>query len=146
MRRGTWCRRRNYQFLEVTENDGDPFIKMKKIHMENIGLLFAAISAGWLRQKRKQPRKPPPRPPRTKWKADTISFPPPTRRNWRRSPSGSHCRSRASSPVSHATGRLYWNDEKTVRIFTPVSGRVSAVLADIGTIMTQRPMRRWQRN
>jgi cobalt-zinc-cadmium efflux system membrane fusion protein len=35
--------------------------------------------------------------------------------------------------VSHLTGRLYWNDDTTVRIFSPVTGRVSAVLADIGT-------------
>ena len=34
--------------------------------------------------------------------------------------------------VRHLTGRLYWNDDVTVRIFTPVGGRVSAVLADIG--------------
>jgi len=34
--------------------------------------------------------------------------------------------------VSHLTGRLYWDDDTTVRIFTPVSGRVMAVLADIG--------------
>ena len=34
--------------------------------------------------------------------------------------------------VTHATGRLYWNDEKTVRIFTPVAGRVTAILADLG--------------
>jgi cobalt-zinc-cadmium efflux system membrane fusion protein len=39
--------------------------------------------------------------------------------------------------VNHATGRLYWNDEKTVRIFTPVSGRVSAVLADIGLTVSK---------
>ena len=35
--------------------------------------------------------------------------------------------------LSHLTGRLYWNDDTTVRIFTPVIGRVAAVLADIGT-------------
>jgi cobalt-zinc-cadmium efflux system membrane fusion protein len=34
--------------------------------------------------------------------------------------------------VRHLTGRLYWNDDVTVRIFTPVGGRVNAVLADIG--------------
>jgi len=34
--------------------------------------------------------------------------------------------------VRHLTGRLYWNDDVTVRIFTPVAGRVSAVLADLG--------------
>jgi cobalt-zinc-cadmium efflux system membrane fusion protein len=34
--------------------------------------------------------------------------------------------------IRHLTGRLYWNDDVTVRIFTPVAGRVSAILADIG--------------
>lgn len=34
--------------------------------------------------------------------------------------------------IRHLIGRLYWNDDVTVRIFTPVGGRVSAVLADIG--------------
>ena len=34
--------------------------------------------------------------------------------------------------VRHLTGRLYWSDDVTVRIFTPVAGRVSAVLADLG--------------
>ena len=32
----------------------------------------------------------------------------------------------------HLTGRLYLNDDVTVRIFTPVAGRVCAVLADLG--------------
>ena len=34
--------------------------------------------------------------------------------------------------VSHLTGRLYWSDDATVRIFTPVAGRVSTLRADIG--------------
>jgi cobalt-zinc-cadmium efflux system membrane fusion protein len=34
--------------------------------------------------------------------------------------------------ITHLTGRLYWNDEKTVRIFTPVAGRVIALRADLG--------------
>ena len=34
--------------------------------------------------------------------------------------------------VSHVTGRLYWDDEVTVRVFTPVAGRVVAVRADLG--------------
>jgi cobalt-zinc-cadmium efflux system membrane fusion protein len=34
--------------------------------------------------------------------------------------------------VSHATGRLYWDDDVTVRVFTPVAGRVTALKADIG--------------
>jgi cobalt-zinc-cadmium efflux system membrane fusion protein len=38
--------------------------------------------------------------------------------------------------VTHVTGRLYWNDERTVRIFTPVGGRVTSVLVDIGQNVT----------
>jgi cobalt-zinc-cadmium efflux system membrane fusion protein len=34
--------------------------------------------------------------------------------------------------VSHLTGRLYWSDDSTVRIFTPVMGRVTAIRADLG--------------
>jgi cobalt-zinc-cadmium efflux system membrane fusion protein len=34
--------------------------------------------------------------------------------------------------LRHLTGRLYWDDEVTVHVFTPVGGRVTAVLADIG--------------
>jgi cobalt-zinc-cadmium efflux system membrane fusion protein len=34
--------------------------------------------------------------------------------------------------VTHVTGRLYWDDDTTVRIFTPVAGRVTKVEADIG--------------
>jgi len=34
--------------------------------------------------------------------------------------------------ITHVTGRLYWNDETTVRIYTPVAGRVTKVNADIG--------------
>lgn len=34
--------------------------------------------------------------------------------------------------VTHLTGRLYWNDKTTVRVFTPVIGQVATVRADIG--------------
>ncbi len=34
--------------------------------------------------------------------------------------------------LTHLTGRLYWNDDTTVRIFTPVAGRVLDVRADLG--------------
>jgi cobalt-zinc-cadmium efflux system membrane fusion protein len=34
--------------------------------------------------------------------------------------------------ITHLTGRLYWNEETTVRVFTPVAGRVISVLADLG--------------
>ena len=34
--------------------------------------------------------------------------------------------------ITHLTGRLYWNDKTTVRVFTPVMGQVVAIRADIG--------------
>jgi cobalt-zinc-cadmium efflux system membrane fusion protein len=34
--------------------------------------------------------------------------------------------------ITHLTGRLYWNDDATVRIFTPVAGRVLSTMVDIG--------------
>ena len=34
--------------------------------------------------------------------------------------------------VTHVTGRLYWDDDITVRVFTPVAGRVIALRADLG--------------
>ena len=37
--------------------------------------------------------------------------------------------------ITHLTGRLYWNDEVTVRVFTPVAGRVKSILADLGQPM-----------
>lgn len=38
--------------------------------------------------------------------------------------------------IRHLTGRLYWNDEVTVRVFTPVGGRVTAILADVGQVVS----------
>lgn len=34
--------------------------------------------------------------------------------------------------LTHLTGRLTWDDDVTVRVFTPVAGRVLRVLADVG--------------
>ena len=34
--------------------------------------------------------------------------------------------------VTHVTGRLYWNDDTTVRVFTPVAGRVTTLRAELG--------------
>jgi cobalt-zinc-cadmium efflux system membrane fusion protein len=34
--------------------------------------------------------------------------------------------------VSHVTGRLYWNEDTTVGVFTPVAGRVTDIRADLG--------------
>ena len=43
--------------------------------------------------------------------------------------------------IRHVTGRLYWDEDTTVRIFTPVFGRVTKVLADIGdTIAVGAPL------
>ncbi|HUC85767.1 MAG TPA: efflux RND transporter periplasmic adaptor subunit [Candidatus Acidoferrales bacterium] len=38
--------------------------------------------------------------------------------------------------VRHLTGRLYWDDDVTVRVFTPVAGRVTRVLAELGRAVT----------
>ena len=40
--------------------------------------------------------------------------------------------------ITHVTGRLYWDDETTVRIFIPVLGRVTSVLKDIGAPVSAR--------
>jgi cobalt-zinc-cadmium efflux system membrane fusion protein len=34
--------------------------------------------------------------------------------------------------ITHLTGHLYWNDDVTVRVFTPVAGRVQEVVANLG--------------
>jgi membrane fusion protein, heavy metal efflux system len=34
--------------------------------------------------------------------------------------------------VTHVTGRLYWNGETTVGVFTPVAGRVTKIMVDLG--------------
>ena len=36
------------------------------------------------------------------------------------------------TPVIHLTGKLSWNEEKTVRVYTSVAGRVSDILATPG--------------
>src|SRR5208283_2005423 len=42
---------------------------------------------------------------------------------------------------THLTRRLYWNVNVTVRVFTPVAGRVSAILADLGrSVATGTPL------
>jgi membrane fusion protein, heavy metal efflux system len=38
--------------------------------------------------------------------------------------------------VTHVTGRLYWNEETTVGVFTPVAGRVTKILVDLGHAIT----------
>jgi membrane fusion protein, heavy metal efflux system len=36
------------------------------------------------------------------------------------------------SAISNVTGRLYWDDDVTVRVFTPVAGRVTSIDAELG--------------
>jgi membrane fusion protein, heavy metal efflux system len=38
----------------------------------------------------------------------------------------------ADGRVAHAAGRIVWNDHTTARVFTPVNGRVEALLAEPG--------------
>jgi len=38
--------------------------------------------------------------------------------------------------VTHVTGRLYWDGDTTVGVFTPVAGRVVSLLADLGQPVT----------
>jgi len=40
--------------------------------------------------------------------------------------------------ITHVSGRLYWDDDTTVRIFIPVLGRVTSVLKDIGAPVSPR--------
>jgi cobalt-zinc-cadmium efflux system membrane fusion protein len=43
--------------------------------------------------------------------------------------------------VTHVTGRLYWNGDTTVGVFSPVAGRVTALRADLGqTVAAGAPL------
>ncbi|MEI7731578.1 MAG: efflux RND transporter periplasmic adaptor subunit [Verrucomicrobiota bacterium] len=37
-----------------------------------------------------------------------------------------------TNSVQHLTGRIVWNDDVTVRVFSPLAGRVSRLLVDVG--------------
>jgi cobalt-zinc-cadmium efflux system membrane fusion protein len=71
----------------------------------------------------------PPDPPAAKIEGEKVSFA-------EGAPQKSSIGVEAAEPrklaITHLTGRLYWSDESTVRIFTPVAGRVTTVLADLG--------------
>ena len=64
---------------------------------------------------------------------DTVTFP-------AGSPQLDSIATEAAQPrtvaIHHLTGRLYWDDDVTVRVFTPVGGRVTEVLKDIGATVT----------
>ncbi|HEX4647035.1 MAG TPA: efflux RND transporter periplasmic adaptor subunit, partial [Verrucomicrobiae bacterium] len=43
--------------------------------------------------------------------------------------------------VTHLTGRLIWDDDATVRVYSPVAGRVTTILANLGqTVSTEAPL------
>jgi cobalt-zinc-cadmium efflux system membrane fusion protein len=68
-------------------------------------------------------------PPEPKVDGERVTFEP-------NAPQLSSLLSEAARPrtlaITHLTGRLYWNDTTTVRVFTPVAGQVVAIRADIG--------------
>jgi cobalt-zinc-cadmium efflux system membrane fusion protein len=77
-------------------------------------------------------------PPAPKVQGDTVSFA-------TNAPQLASIRVQPALPrtlaVTHLTGRLCWNDDKTVRVFTPVTGRVTAIRADLGdTIAAGAPL------
>src|SRR6266478_4150234 len=97
-------------------------------------LLAAMVLAGCAKEQASQAPEPPP----PKIEGETISFP-------TNAPQLATISVATAEPqkfaVTHVTGRLYWNDERTVRVFTPVAGRVTSVLAVIGQdVSTATPL------
>ncbi len=68
-------------------------------------------------------------PPEPKVQGETVSFPTNAPQLTSLAVQPAEVRTMA---ISHLTGRLYWNDDVTVRVFTPVAGRVLKVRADLG--------------
>lgn len=72
---------------------------------------------------------PPPEPPQPTVHGEQVSFP-------AQSPQLAYLTVEPARPmaeaVRHLTGRLYWSDDTTVRVFSPVTGRVLAVTAKVG--------------
>jgi cobalt-zinc-cadmium efflux system membrane fusion protein len=96
--------------------------------LEILGLLAVVALIGC---RKEEPQ--PPGPPAPKVEGDSVSFP-------ANAPQLASISAQPAQPrtlaVSHLTGRLCWNDDKTVRVFTPVSGRVTAIRADLGDAIT----------
>jgi cobalt-zinc-cadmium efflux system membrane fusion protein len=70
-----------------------------------------------------------PAPPEAKVEGEKITYPP-------NAPQLSYVTVQPAQPrrlaITHLTGRLYLSDDRTVRVFTPVAGQVTAVDADVG--------------
>lgn len=73
-----------------------------------------------------------PEPPAPKVEGETVSFPD-------HAPQLEFIKVQAAQPralaLTHLTGRLSWDDDLTVRVFTPVAGRVVAIRADLGDVL-----------
>jgi cobalt-zinc-cadmium efflux system membrane fusion protein len=86
-------------------------------------LVCAALVAGCHKEETPAP------PPEAKVTGETIAFP-------ADSPQLASVSAEAAAPlklsVTHMTGRLLWNDDATVRVFSPVTGRVTGILATLG--------------
>jgi len=95
--------------------------------LKALGLLSVLCWAGCGKDEKKEAADPPP------FKVDaageSITFE-------TNAPQLSAIEVRATEPrklaVTHVTGRLYWDEEVTVHVFTPVIGRVTRVLVDLG--------------
>jgi cobalt-zinc-cadmium efflux system membrane fusion protein len=72
---------------------------------------------------------PPPEPPQPTVHGEQVSFP-------SQAPQLAYLTVEPARPmaeaVRHLTGRLYWSDDTTVRVFSPVTGRVLGVTAKVG--------------
>ena len=68
-------------------------------------------------------------PPAPKVEGDGVSFPPDA-------PQLASLSVEAAQPrrlaITHLTGRLYWSDDRTARIYTPVAGQVTAIRTEVG--------------
>ena len=71
--------------------------------------------------------------PEPKVEGETVSFP--TNAPQLASISSQAVEARTNS-LEHLTGRLYWNENKTVLVFPPVAGRVTSVRVDLGDEVT----------
>jgi cobalt-zinc-cadmium efflux system membrane fusion protein len=90
--------------------------------------LGAALALALLAGCRRPPPAPPAPPPPAVSGA-TVTFPPQAPQLASLSLEPAAARRLA---ITHLTGRLYWDDDVTVRVFTPVAGRVRKVDAELG--------------
>jgi cobalt-zinc-cadmium efflux system membrane fusion protein len=107
-------------------------ITLKKISPPGVVWALGASALLALGACARKPLAPPP-PPAPRVAGDRVIFP-------AGAPQLASLATEAAAPrklaITHVTGRLYWNDDATVRIFTPVAGRVAAVRVDIGQPVT----------